>query len=105
MENDFYKSQARHYRQCRREAIVVGVIWVVALAWCTSTFITMGYVPADQRPEVPDMVWGIPAWVFWGLYVPWIVLIGVTWWFAIFVLKDDEPYAEPPKGKHDAAGD
>ena len=100
----FLQSQARHVRQCWKETKFVAVVWTLALIYCTTVFVRMGYIPPDQRPEVPEMVWGIPAWVFWGLFVPWIVLIGVTWFFAAVIVKEDEPYADLPKGDIDAAG-
>ncbi len=93
----FLRSQARHYQQCWKEAKIVGVIWMSAFIYCSTVLARMGYVPPEQRPRVPSMIWGVPTWVFWGLFVPWIVLILVTWFFAVFVLKDDEPFMELPE--------
>lgn len=95
----FYEVQARHYRQCRWEAIVVALIWATGLIWSCSVIIGMGYLPVDQRPEVPQLVWGMPSWVFWGLFVPWFAMILATWWYALFVLKDDEPCIDMPPQK------
>ena len=76
----------------------MALIWFVGLFWCCGVLVAFGYVAAEQRPDVPELVWGIPSWVFWGLFAPWIVLIGATWWFALMVLKDDEPYMDFPAG-------
>jgi hypothetical protein len=94
--NSFAKTQARHVRQCWKEAKIVGCVWLTALVYCSTVLTQMGYVPSDQRPESPALVWGIPSWVFWGLFAPWIVMIVVTWGFAAFLLKDDEPYMDFP---------
>jgi len=71
-------------------------IWCFGLVTCCAALIVMGYVPESERPEQPLLVWGMPAWVFWGLFVPWVVQIAATWWFALCWLKDDEPYEEFP---------
>lgn len=93
-DNSFYAQQARHVRQCWREAKLIGWVWLASLLVVGGSIGSFGYLPASERPAVPVLVWGIPAWVFWGLLVPWIVLIGITWWFAICFLKDDEPLEE-----------
>ena len=93
----FLKHQARHVRQCWLEARIVFGIIVVALTVSSVVLYTQGYVEPAQRPEQPNLILGIPAWVMWGLVVPWIATIGVTWLFAAFFMKDDEPYVEVPK--------
>ena len=93
-EPSFYTDQARHVRQCWKEAKLVGWIWCLSLVVVCGLIGRYGYLPPSDRPEVPSLVWGMPAWVFWGLLVPWVVLIGVSWWFAGWFLKDDEPCEE-----------
>jgi hypothetical protein len=95
-EEGFYATQSRHVRQCLREGWVAVAIWFTAMAWCCSVMILKGYVAPNDRPEEPLLVLGMPSWVVWGLFLPWIVQIMATWWFAICWLKDDEPYQEFP---------
>ena len=102
MSNDkqrqsFLIHQARHVRQCWLEARIVFAIIVVALTVSSVILYTQGYVLPEQRPEQPTLILGIPAWVMCGLVVPWLATIGVTWLFALFLMKDDEPYVEVPK--------
>ena len=92
----YFETQDRHVRQCLKEARVAMACWSMGLVYCTTVFVTMGYVPAAERPAEPPLVWGVPAWVFWGLFVPWGAQIALTCWFALRVLKDDEPYLEFP---------
>jgi hypothetical protein len=33
---------------------------------------------------------GIPDWVFYGLIVPWLVCIAITFWFCLFYFADDD---------------
>ena len=71
-------------------------VWLVGMTWCCTVMIVRGYVPLGERPVEPELVWGMPSWVFWGLFVPWIAQILATWWFALCWMKDDEPYREFP---------
>jgi hypothetical protein len=93
----FATVQARHVQHCTREAKLVALIWVLGLLYCTAVIVTWGYLPPKQRPDEPSLTFGIPSWVFWGLFLPWFVQIGVTWWFALRVLVDDEPFMEMPQ--------
>jgi hypothetical protein len=100
----FYESQGRHARQCSREALTVAAVWCVGLVWVVGSILMFGYVPEAERPAEPELILGMPSWVFWGLVVPWVVLIFVTWGFARFVLKDDEPYMDWPDGANEKTG-
>lgn len=95
-EPSFYATQNRHLRQCLKEAWIAVACWLVGLVYCTVALVALGYVPPAQRPAEPQLVWGLPAWVFWGLFFPWFAQIASAWWFALRVLKDDEPYMEFP---------
>ena len=75
---------------------MVLIIWLLALITTATVMTSKGYLPSEERPDAPALIWGIPSWVFWGLFVPWFVLIAVTWWFALSYLKDDEPFQEFP---------
>ena len=86
-------AESRHVRQCRREAAGVVGLWLISLVWTLVVMIGWGYVPVEERPERPELVWGMPAWVVWGLFVPWFLQIAAAWWFALFVLRDDDPDA------------
>jgi magnesium-transporting ATPase (P-type) len=94
--SSFLSSQYRHVRQCIKEARFVALTWISALLFCGCWIRYFGYIPPADRPEVPALVLGIPSWVVWGLLVPWIALILVTWFFAAFILKDDEPLQPMP---------
>ena len=99
----FLQLQHQHFVQCLREARFVGAVVVIAGFVICGLCISLGYVAPIDRPETPDLLLGIPSWVVYGLVIPWLVLILVTWWFAWFMLKDDEPYMDFPKdGQADA---
>ena len=95
--------QARHYRQCLKEARLAAAIFLIAFLGCTCVIAMLGYPSPGERPPEPSLIWGIPEWVFWGLFVPWLVLMGVTWWFALFFLRDDEPLLPFPGHQPEAS--
>lgn len=95
-DTGFLATQARHVRQCLREARVVAIVWLLGFIYCGTTLSLLGWIPPEDRPVKPELILGMPSWVVWGLWLPWLVLVVVTWWFAICVLKDDEPYQEFP---------
>ncbi len=96
-KESFYATQYRHFRQCLRETRLIAVVWTLMLIYCTTVFSLTGYIPPEERPDVPSLILGIPSWVFWGLFFPWCLGVVFTIWFAQFYLKEDEPYAEFPE--------
>lgn len=100
----FLETQSRHFQQCCKEARFVIVTWLITLIYVGTTIWLTGYIPVENRPDSPELILGIPAWVCWGLLIPWFVLIGVAWWFAIFVMQDDEPYMDFPHPESDEEG-
>jgi len=86
----------------RREAIVVLVVWAVAMVYTLGYCWQFGY----QRPaEEIELVLGFPDWVFWGVLAPWCVCTIVSGWFAFFFMRDENLGAdleaaggEPPGG-------
>ena len=77
----------------RREAIVIFGSWVVALIWAVPYCYLNGYNVAD--PEKIKTVFGIPAWLFWGIAAPWIVANLFTTWFCFAYMKDDDLGGNP----------
>jgi hypothetical protein len=79
-------------KHARREALVIGAAWLASLVYCCAYCYAFGYIrpghplgPGDVRP-----ILGMPSWVFWGVMVPWGVCALFTFWFAGFVMSDDD---------------
>ena len=72
----------------RREAIVIFCTWLAALAWAVPYCYFNGYHVAE--PENIATVFGVPAWLFWGIVVPWLVADLFTIWFCWRFMKDDD---------------
>ncbi|MFP6620337.1 MAG: hypothetical protein VB877_13400, partial [Pirellulaceae bacterium] len=61
-ESAFYTHQARHVRQCWKEARFVGWTWLISLVVVCGIIGRFGYLAPAERPEVPLLIWGMPAW-------------------------------------------
>lgn len=73
----------------RREAIVIFCLWLVGLLWAVPYCYFNGF-QGHVDPENISTVWGIPSWLFWGIFVPWIVADVFTTWFCFCYMKDDD---------------
>ncbi|MCI0379132.1 MAG: hypothetical protein L0215_16110 [Gemmataceae bacterium] len=95
------KESARSlFRNARREAWIVALVWALAFAWTvvwcymhgyaheeTSLHVRLGWVEAEPTP---DLVLGFPDWVFWGIMLPWLACSAFTVWFGIWGMTDDD---------------
>jgi hypothetical protein len=88
------------FRQAFRETLTILAAWAVFCIW------VVGYsgwqqsaAPGSSLPaEFPvRTVCGLPAWVFWGVALPWVLANVFTIWFCLARLTDDEP-EEPADG-------
>jgi hypothetical protein len=73
-------------KHARREALLALLIWFAAAAY-TVGYCTIRAYQSDVAP-VP-LILGIPSWVVWGVLMPWLVCIVVSWWFAYRCMADD----------------
>ncbi len=79
----------------RREAAISIGVFVLALAYTIGYCTAFGY---DIPTEELELVWGVPSWVMWGIFVPWGLCTLFHLWFSVAVMKDhvlEEP-ALPP---------
>jgi len=74
----------------RKEAIVIFCLWAAGLIWSVPFCYFNGYLGSDIDVDSVTTVLGIPTWLFWGIFVPWIVADLFTTWFCFFYMKDDE---------------
>jgi hypothetical protein len=72
-------------RSGRREAFVVMLIWLSALGYTLTYCYLCGY---NQPAESLKLVLGFPAWVFWGIVLPWTVCVLISWAFSAVFMRD-----------------
>ncbi len=87
-----------------REAGWILLMWVACFVWTLSFCLTNGYPkPGDVNPETFSTVLGMPAWVAYGIALPWLIADVVTIWFCIFRMKDADLGTEPDEQENMAA--
>ncbi len=80
------------FRNARREALIILSVYATALVYTVGYCYLFGY----NRPALSvDSYWGIPSWVFWGVFAPWTACALFTTWFTFFYMGDDDLGADP----------
>jgi uncharacterized membrane protein YhdT len=69
----------------RREAIAALVMFAIAMVYTVGYCYAYGY---GRPPEELRLILGIPDWVLWGIFAPWLVWTVVASIFAKFVMRD-----------------
>jgi uncharacterized membrane protein YhaH (DUF805 family) len=78
---------ALSFRQSRKE------FWFMIGAWgFFGLWVLLSAQFSAYRGEGKELVLvlGLPAWVFWGILLPWLVAMVVTIWFAGWGMQDTE---------------
>jgi hypothetical protein len=70
-----------------REARWILLMWLSCFVWALTVCLNFGY-PDTVDPLNFPTVFGIPAWVAWGIAFPWLIANVVTIWFCLFVMED-----------------
>lgn len=72
----------------RHEGIVAFLLWMLACVWTITACWYLGYVPASVA-----LVGGIPKWILYGVFLPWVtmfVLHSLYSWFLLGRGRDGE---------------
>ncbi len=89
-EQDFPTAEtptAKMLSHSRREARWMLAVWLICFLW------VIGYCSAwaYRDDELPlKIVFGMPAWVFWGIVLPWLGAVVASCLFALFGMADDD---------------
>lgn len=76
---------AQSCQQSRRELWFMLGAWVFFCAWVLIAAAFSAY--RIEGREAP-LVLGLPAWVVWGIMLPWVSALVVTLWFAGWGMRD-----------------
>jgi hypothetical protein len=86
------------YVHSRREATVIVSLIGLFCVWSVTVCYWFGYVSPEGPIEPVSTIWGMPAWVFWGILLPWLVVDAVAVWFCFFFMEDDDLGENQPEG-------
>jgi len=97
-------------RHARREAVVVGIVWFLALVWTVGYCYLFGYQHPDDatvtqagiaQARTSDnlrLILGFPDWVIIGIIAPWLACTAITILFCLFIMADDDLGTEADEG-------
>jgi len=79
-------------RNSRREAVIIGLAWLAATVYCCVYSYAYGYRREGKPLGVADIhpILGVPSWVVWGIFAPWVACALFTFWFAGTYMTDDD---------------
>jgi hypothetical protein len=88
------------YLHSLRELVVLLVIFGLAFSWSIYVSFWLGYMPTEDTEVIPEipLILGMPAWVFWGILIPWLVIDVLAIVFCFGYMKADnapDQSAEP----------
>ncbi len=75
-----------HFLRARKEAGYILGAWFLFLVWTIGYAAWYGY---DVDIDSMNLVFGIPDWVFWGVFLPWGAATAYSIWFGLCYMKDD----------------
>ena len=85
MNSDIEPSPDPVYRSSLSELRWILFLWAIFFVWVIGYTNLYGYLPPD---EPLTTVIGMPSWVFWGVFLPWVVSATVSCWFALTQIQD-----------------
>lgn len=85
MDNHAYDDPV--YVHSRREAVWILVLWAIGFLWTVPCCYLLGY---RSGAESIPLIWGMPAWVVWGVVVPWIACGAASVVLCAFFMQDDD---------------
>jgi hypothetical protein len=86
----------------RREALVVLLILLAALIYTVTACYMWGY---NRSPQSLTFIFGFPDWVFWGIVVPWVICLGLSYWFGYIFMRDADLGSGEENGSEDLEDD
>jgi fatty acid desaturase len=81
------------YLHSLRETAVILLLFAIFCGWAVGVYYVLGLRDAGDAASAAapvSVVFGMPAWVFYGLFLPWIVVNVVAFWFSFGFMKDDD---------------
>lgn len=101
------------YRNSRREACLILGLWATCFAYTLTFCYLFGYTSHEPDPSAtgpsiaatvgpledynrePESVTypfglGIPDWVFWGVGVPWLVCVVLSFFYGLVLFAEDD---------------
>src|SRR5262249_20311417 len=87
------RSSADLFRHARRETLLTLALIFMALVWTVGYSYYYGYLqegaPPPEEGEFRQLM-GLPDWVFFGIFLPWMACTAATVWLSLYGIADDD---------------
>lgn len=85
------------YLHSLRELVILLLIFGLAICWSIFVSFWLGYKNNEDAEAITQvsLILGIPAWVFWGILVPWLVIDVLAIIFCFGYMKADKALDQP----------
>ena len=90
------------FAHARREGLVMLAIWAGGFVWTVGYCAWAGY--GEATAELP-LILGLPHWIFWGVFAPWVATGLAAVGFALWGMADDDLEPPPAQASEDSARD
>ena len=80
------KTLSKTFLNARREAWLILLAWFVCLVWTVGYSAIGGYGIDGASIK---LIAGLPAWIVWGVLLPWFGATVFSVLFALFYMADD----------------
>ena len=86
-----------------RESKWILIIWFANFTWVIGFSVWAGY-DGDPEQRLATTL-GMPRWVVWGVFFPWIATVALTSWFALTQMADHPLEDDAPPDNSDDSGE
>ncbi len=87
------KAYSDSFLHARKEAWLILLAWLVCLIWTVGYSAYAGY---GIEGDTVALIWGMPAWIVWGILLPWFSATAFSVGFALFYMADDALEVDNP---------
>ncbi len=77
----------QHYLLCLKEFKVGVIVTAIYISVSSAISYFLGY---GRDPNTIKLIAGIPDWVFWGVIIPWVLIVLFTTIYGLFIMEGDE---------------
>lgn len=76
----------QYYLLCLKEFKVGVIITALYIALSSAISYVLGY---NRDPNSIKLILGFPDWVFWGVLIPWVAIVGFTLIYGLYIMEGD----------------
>lgn len=76
----------QHFLLCLKEFKVGVFVTALYIALSSAISYALGY---NRDPNTIKLILGFPDWIFWGVLIPWVVIVTFTVIYGLIIMEGD----------------